>query len=548
MQKKKLLISLSLLCFATILLATNTMELMTTLYGENIGDQFGASIVAIDFNGDGYDDLVVKAHGWDPPDAEPYSQYLPYGKIYYFMGGEDFNSEPDYEFEGQYPRHLGNAFGNEDMAMINAGDMNGDGIDDLIVPEKQGMGFSSSISLSVYFGKDIPTATPDIELIYPYLPDYISGVDVFPMGDINGDGLADVSIRVESGAGDNDVYIWTDVFGEPVLCESLPIMWLTGVGDVNMDGYSDMVKYHFVRIDETSNRDHYLTFYYGDENITMSDSLLIGYSNRPVDRYPCALGDINGDGYPDFFAFTDKVWFGGESISVTPNVIMDHQPWIAFDRGMRPSVINGDVNGDGYQDVIGFDHEAGYYSGYLYIWMGSPAMNGSLDFVSLGITNYDNMNYGWSKATGDFKANGYCDIAVGAPWFATQSSGHFATGRVYIMAGNADLHETTVANSDETAPFSNVEKWHTDIYPNPVTIQEPEFSILFKGSGYKATGNYHLEMYNIKGQKLLSQAIHMEDIKDGGLSLESGKLPKGVLIISISKDGIPVSTRKLTNY
>lgn len=544
MQKKKLLISLSLLCFATILLATNTMALMATLCGENIGDQFGASIVAIDFNGDGYDDLVVKAHGWDPPDAEPYPQYLPYGKIYYFMGGEDFNSEPDYEFEGQYPRHLGNAFGNEDMAMINAGDMNGDGIDDLIVPEKQGMGFSSSISLSVYFGKDIPTATPDIELIYPYLPDYISGVDVFPMGDINGDGLADVSIRVESGAGDNDVYIWTDVFGEPVLCESLPIMWLTGVGDVNMDGYSDMVKYHFVRIDETSNRDHYLTFYYGDENITMSDSLLIGYSNRPVDRYPCALGDINGDGYPDFFAFTDKVWFGGESISVTPNVIMDHQPWIAFDRGMRPSVINGDVNGDGYPDFIASYHEMSFYDGQAGVWLGGANFNGTRDIL-LQAPNYIGRNFGWCKAAGDFNGDGYCDIAISAPWW---TSGHEwnTEGRVFVFAGNPELEDTTVGNDDPAAP-SAAESWQLNVYPNPGKSGSQEWSVEFSGKSSNADiGALNLCIANLRGQIVHKQHLSLSDILRGNLQLSIPRLPAGIYLMQIKSGKITKVAKKLT--
>lgn len=542
MQRKHLLIGLSLLCFAAILAATNTMELMTTLYGENIGDQFGASIVAIDFNGDGYDDLVVKAHGWDPPDAEPYPQYLPYGKIYYFMGGEDFNSEPDYEFEGQYPRHLGNAFANEDMAMINAGDMNGDGIDDLIVPEKQGMGFSSSISLSVYFGKDIPTATPDRELIFPYYPDIVSKVYVFPLGDINGDGLADVSITLDTTHGWK-ILIWSDIFGEPELCEAYSGLWLTGVGDVNMDGYSDMVRYYLTGPNDA--RQRHFTFYYGDESISMSDSLLICTSDRPVDKRANALGDINGDGYPDFFAWTDKVWFGGESISITPSVIIDHSPWPAFDRGMAPSVIKGDVNGDGYPDLIASFHEMSFYDGQAGVWLGGANFNGTRDIL-LQAPNYIGRNFGWCKAAGDFNGDGYCDIAISAPWW---TSGHEwnTEGRVFVFAGNPELEDTTVGNDDPAAP-SAVESWHTDIYPNPVTIQEPEFSILFKGSGYKATGRYHLEMYNIKGQKLLSQAIHMEDIKDGGLSLESGKLPKGVLIISISKDGIPVSTRKLTNY
>ena len=168
MQKKHLLIGLLLLCFAALLAATNTMEPMTTLYGENIGDQFGASIVVIDFNGDGLADVSI----WIP------------------------------------------LFGNNEKA-----------------------------------------------------------------------------------------FIWSDVFGEPELCEAYPITWINGVGDVNMDGYSDMVQYAITGPYDA--RQHDFTLYYGDEDITLSDSLLIGTSNVPVDQRLGALGDINGDGYPDLFAWTD---------------------------------------------------------------------------------------------------------------------------------------------------------------------------------------------------------------------------------------------------
>lgn len=542
MQRKHLLIGLSLLCFAAILAATNTMELMTTLYGENIGDQFGASIVAIDFNGDGYDDLVVKAHGWDPPDAEPYPQYLPYGKIYYFMGGEDFNSEPDYEFEGQYPRHLGNAFANEDMAMINAGDMNGDGIDDLIVPEKHGMGESSSISLSVYFGKDIPTATPDRELIYPYLPDYVNRVDIFPLGDINGDGLADVSIWIPLSGKDEKAFIWSDVFGEPELCEAYPITWINGVGDVNMDGYSDMVKYAITGPYDA--RQHDFTLYYGDEDITLSDSLLIGTSYRAVDQRPGALGDINGDGYPDFFAWTDKVWFGGESISITPSVIIDHSPWPAFDRGMAPSVIKGDVNGDGYPDLIASFHEMSFYDGQAGVWLGGANFNGTRDIL-LQAPNYIGRNFGWCKAAGDFNGDGYCDIAISAPWW-TNGDEWNTEGRVFIFAGNPELEDTTVGNDDPAAP-SAVESWQLNVYPNPGKSGSHEWSVEFSGKSSNADlGELNLCIANLRGQMVHKQQLSHADLSRGNLQLSIPRLPAGIYLMQIKSGKMAKATKKIT--
>ncbi|MDD3563925.1 MAG: FG-GAP and VCBS repeat-containing protein [Candidatus Cloacimonetes bacterium] len=527
----------------------NHLDVMTYMSGEFGGCEFGESIASLDFNGDGYMDLVVSSGAWNPNLV--FADQNRWGKLYFYWGGPNFDNIPDFVIPGAYNWQMGPSAG-----VFNAGDMNGDGIDDLIMIQRSD---NYDRLVALFFGRLNPQAEPDVLLTYQYPENSVGGI--IPLGDINGDNRDDVAfIAGRASQTVRLIQIWQDYTSQPIVFGSTPnrqtLPRLCGIGDVNDDGFDDCVLHiPILPTGETHNR---LVLYYGGPNFPETDSLTICEdSNSIIKSWACPLGDVNGDGYADFSAgsqvydYSQHIWLGGEVItenwSLDLSAAYPPPPSYISERGSGYPMVHGDLNGDGYQDVIGFDHEAGYYSGYLYIWMGSSAMNGSLDFVSLGITNYDNRNYGWSKATGDFNADGYCDIAVGAPWFGPLSN-HNSTGRVYIMAGNADLHETTVANSDETAPVSNVEEWHTDIYPNPVTIQEPEFSILFKGSGYKATGRYRLEMYNIKGQKLLSQAIHMEDIKDGGLSLESGKLPKGVLIISISKDGIPVSTRKLTNY
>lgn len=44
----------------------NDMELIIELTGEHERSQYGNIIESLDFNGDGYDDLVVGSARWDP--------------------------------------------------------------------------------------------------------------------------------------------------------------------------------------------------------------------------------------------------------------------------------------------------------------------------------------------------------------------------------------------------------------------------------------------------------------------------------------------------
>ncbi|MDD2227798.1 MAG: FG-GAP-like repeat-containing protein [Candidatus Cloacimonetes bacterium] len=546
----KLILFLALMVTSSALAAqANYLNVMTYMSGEFGGCEFGESIASLDFNGDGYMDLVVSSGAWNP--NLTFADQNRWGKLYFYWGGPNFDNIPDFVIPGAYNWQMGPGTG-----VVNAGDMNGDGIDDLILVQR-----SSSYNrlVTLYFGRLNPQPEPDVVLTYEY--PYYSVGGVISLGDINDDERSDVCLMTGEDSGNLRIMqVWKDIMEQPIpfisTLNGQRLTRLCGIGDVNNDGFDDTLL-HIPNnpSGETHNR---LVLYYGSPNFPETDSLTICEdSNAIIKSWSCPLGDVNGDGYDDFTAgsliydYTQHLWLGGEVL--TENWSLDLSgdnnglPHQISERGSGYPMVHGDLNGDGYQDVIGFDSEAGYYSGYLYLWMGSPAMNGTLDFVSLGITGYDSMNYGWSKATGDFNADGYCDVAVGAPWWGPLSN-HNSTGRVYIMAGNADLHETTVANEDVLIPALGSNLWQIEVYPNPVTIQDTGFSIIFKGTGYKDTANYHLDMYNIKGQKLLSQAIHTEDIKDGSLNLESDKLPKGVLIISISKDGIQLSTRKLTNY
>jgi hypothetical protein len=495
-------------------------------------------------------DLVVLSRAWNPDLI--YQDQNCWGKLYFYWGGPGFDNVADFDIPGSHNRHMGRG-----TNIYNAGDINGDGIEDLIMKQWT---TDNNKQVAVYFGRPEPQANADILLSSQY-PD-VFGVTVRPLGDINGDNKDDVAIlSYDSSSSMYTMHIWDDYTAQPIPFRSTPnpqtLTVLCGIGDVNNDGLDDCVLH--IPINPMGLDHNRLVLYYGSPTFPVTDSLVICEdSNSIIKHWACPLGDVNGDGYDDFTAgspvydYSQHLWLGSDNLSAAWSLDLSGDynglPHHISERGTGYPMVHGDLNGDGYQDVLGFNSEAGGYSGYLYLWMGGPTMNGSMDYLRLGMDGYYNMNYGWSRVTGDFNADGFCDVAVGAPWFATQSSGHFATGRVYILAGNADLHETTVANHDELLPVPDPDKWLIEVYPNPLRDQKHGLNIAFKGVGYKETGSYQLDVYNLKGQKLLSQTISMNDLQDGCLNLGLDFLPKGILLLSISKDSIQIKSKKFTNY
>lgn len=89
-----------------------------TAEGENAQDLFGYTIASGDFNGDGFSDVIVGASG--------YKNHT--GKVYLFLGSrQGLSQTPFWTKTGE---GVDNYFG---AYVANAGDVNGDGIPDLVV-------------------------------------------------------------------------------------------------------------------------------------------------------------------------------------------------------------------------------------------------------------------------------------------------------------------------------------------------------------------------------------------------------------------------------
>jgi hypothetical protein len=193
-------------------------------------------------------------------------------------------------------------------------------------------------------------------------------------------------------------------------------------------------------------------------NITGSSSSRSGYSVSWA-------GDMNGDGIPDFivgafyansYAGKAYVIYGGSSLS---NIDLDN---LTIEQGFMISGNNyhdgigysvswaGDVNKDGYADIIVGSDYINTSSGKAYIIFGGPSLvnvnvNSLTPTQGITITGF-NYNDGFGTAVGgvgDVNKDGYDDFAVGAP---TTYDAESYTGEVYVIYGGPSLSDINVGS------------------------------------------------------------------------------------------------------
>ena len=111
---------------------------------------------------------------------------------------------------------------------------------------------------------------------------------------------------------------------------------------------------------------------------------------------------------------------------------------------MVQSVVTaGDVNGDGYSDVIvgapGYSNPL-TNEGAAFVYHGSPAALGdTADWTKR--SNQENAYFGWSVGTaGDVNGDGYADIIVGAYGY---DDGQANEGGVWVYHGSANGPRTS---------------------------------------------------------------------------------------------------------
>ncbi len=427
---------------------------------------FGSSVgTAGDVNGDGFSDIVIGAKEYRSGERAEGSVFVWYGSSKGIPGSPSTPANADWRYDGnRVNAYLGSSAG-------TAGDVNGDGYSDMIAGAP---GYNNNRGRAYVFygsGDGLDASTPD--LIDSIEIDTQLGYSVGTAGDVNGDGFSDVIVGVPFTDTENPTTHATVVeggqarvfHGSATGISSSPDQHLDGIdengqlgysvgtaGDVNGDGYADVIAGAPGVFRVGPNAGH-AGVWLGSVNGILVDNDWSSSSFQTDARYGSSVataGDVNGDGYSDIIVGApgfnnDEIQGGRVAIyHGSASRVGENCEW-SNGTGQQGSWYGssvgtaGDVNGDGYADVIVGAH--GYDGGQsnegrVFVYQGGVSGLGIIP-VWHAEADQANAQFGISAHTaGDVNGDGYTDVVVGAYWYDVDSTTN--AGSAFIWYGSAD--------------------------------------------------------------------------------------------------------------
>jgi len=204
-----------------------------------------------------------------------------------------------------------------------------------------------------------------------------------------------------------------------------------GIGDMNGDGYADFVVCY----------QKYIDLYFGNPqfNLKPVHRFYLPKSSNYFQGSAYAIGDVNGDGYADLMIINGdtsynpiypycEIIIGGEELDTIPKFI--YYPPYYWEMGITDGIYPlGDLNGAGYNDFAISMGNWGDEIGRVYIFKGGKTLIDTPWVVMEG-PGPDNGFGATVTGIGDFNNDGYNDFLISAPLGDS--------GKVYIYLGNKD--------------------------------------------------------------------------------------------------------------
>ncbi|MCP4807195.1 MAG: hypothetical protein GY913_26280 [Proteobacteria bacterium] len=373
-----------------------------TLTGDNSSDYMGRSVATADLDGDGTDELIGGAYGNDDNGSGA-------GQVAVWYGVTSSGSAADTADALISGESSSSSLG---YAVANAGDIDGDGTDDLLLGAYAKGSYAGSAYLvygSASALTDASVGDVGVEYFGAGTSDYL-GYGVAGLGDINDDGFADFA--------------------------------LGAYGDDDNGSYSGSVWIHYGSASALS----------GGGTGSADAQLYGGGSSGYVGFYTSfdGVGDIDGDGIDDaaFGSYYNaNSYYGGVYLYYGSTSAMSGSAAVATNADASFSgsgiydyfgrtVTGGDLTGDGYSDLIAWEYYGGSDTGAVFVFEGSTSVSGSYSASSdatytwTGGASYD--YFGRSLAVADINGDGDDDLIVGA---GGEDTGGSTAGATYIIYG-----------------------------------------------------------------------------------------------------------------
>ncbi len=432
-----------------------------TAEGNQASAHLGGSVASAgDIDDDGFDDVLIGAALYDNGQTDE-------GLVFVYRGSPaGLSTSPAWTLE------IDSASARFGASVAGAGRFDGDSFDDIVIGAP-GIG-----AAYVYHG----SANGPVLTTVLSKPTTNFGLSVAVAGDVDDDGFDDVIVGAPNfDTDDGAAYVFLgsatglstspDSSLEPGLANAHFGSSVAGLGSVNDDNFDDVIVGAYSYTDGESEEGGVFV-HYGSASGIGNNADWMAESNVVFAHFgenASGAGDVNGDGYDDVIVGavgyevgpTDEggafVYHGSSSGLVMPSGTPANADWSAQSNQLSAffgsSVASaGDVNGDGYGDVIVgallFDNgEAD--EGRAFVYLGSPTGLAS-NAVWTHESNTADARCSDVAMAGDVNGDGYSDLLVGADHF---TGDQFAEGRAFLYVGVPHLVLAQKKISEATGGF-----------------------------------------------------------------------------------------------